>query len=317
MQNQEFYIKKWLDGTLTEAERMEFEQSPEFKKVKKMERAMASLKAPDYNVEAGFSQLTSKLAEKKGKVRPMRANYAPPSGAGGWLSLLLKIAAVLVVAIGGYFLFSNENPVATEIATLASQKSEITLPDFSTVSLNASSRISYFKNDWDENRKVTLDGEAFFKVAKGSRFDVVTNTGTVSVLGTQFNVKNRKGYFEVTCYEGLVKVLANGHTAELPAKKVFRIINGVVANEEELYAAVPSWMLDESSFRSVPFVQVIREFERQYNVTVVAENIDTLQLFSGKFSNTDLSLALKSIANPFNLASQINGKEIVLRGENK
>ena len=48
------------------------------------------------------------------------------------------------------------------------------------------------ENKWKNERSVNLDGEGFFKVAKGSKFDVETSAGTVSVVGTQFNVKNRK-----------------------------------------------------------------------------------------------------------------------------
>jgi Fe2+-dicitrate sensor, membrane component len=65
------------------------------------------------------------------------------------------------------------------------------------VNLNSSSQLSYSKNKWDSKREVTLNGEAFFKVSKGSTFDVITLNGKVSVLGTQFNVKQRENYFEV------------------------------------------------------------------------------------------------------------------------
>jgi ferric-dicitrate binding protein FerR (iron transport regulator) len=50
---------------------------------------------------------------------------------------------------------------------------------------------------------LTLE-EAYFQVKKGQTFSVNTTDGVVKVLGTHFNVKQRKNYFEVNCFEGLV-----------------------------------------------------------------------------------------------------------------
>ena len=101
----------------------------------------------------------------------------------------------------------------TTIETMASEKTTVTLPDNSTAQLNSKSEISYSEKKWDKKRTVNLKGEAYFKVAKGSKFDVKTTAGIVSVHGTQFNVKNRKNYFEVKCFEGLVGVEIDGDIA--------------------------------------------------------------------------------------------------------
>ena len=309
-ERENYIIIKWMEGTLSGDEKKNFEQTPIFKKVERMLNMLNSFKAPEYNVEEGFEKLKAKLPHKSDKTPQGRSVTLMP-----WLSPMLKIAAILVLIVGGYFLISPEKP--TKIKTLASQKTEVTLPDLSSVQLNASSQISYLKSGWEDNRKVVLAGEAFFKVAQGSRFDVQTDGGTVSVLGTQFNVKNRKGYFEVACYEGLVEVVSAATTVKLSAGNIFRIVNGVIAYDEVHSVLVPSWMRNESTFKSIPFDHVIRELERQHNVMVSTENVDTAQLFTGKFSNSDLTLALKSIANPFNLTYQVNGKKIVLYGSSK
>ena len=78
--------------------------------------------------------------------------------------------------------------------------------------------LKYASNKWDKKRRVRLEGEAFFKVAKGSTFTVDTKTGSVKVLGTQFNVKNRIGFFEVVCYEGLVGVTVSDYNDETARK---------------------------------------------------------------------------------------------------
>ncbi len=59
-------------------------------------------------------------------------------------------------------------------------------------------------------------------------------------------------------------------------------------------------MRDETSFRSVPYSVVLKEFERQYNVDITAPEATDLY-FTGSFSNKDIETALKSITLPFRL----------------
>ncbi len=161
-----------------------------------------------------------------------------------------------------------------------------------------------------------LVSEAYFKVEKGSQFDVVTWLGKVSVLGTQFNVKQRVNYFEVICYEGLVSVSYKGKEIKLPAGKTFKLIDGAVV-EGETKDSVPSWAeKNMSSFKSVPYSEVIKEFERQYNIKVETNSIDAEQLFTGSFTNNDEELALKSITLPLQLKfNKTNNTTIVLTKE--
>jgi ferric-dicitrate binding protein FerR (iron transport regulator) len=155
-------------------------------------------------------------------------------------------------------------------------------------------------------------------VAKGSRFDVITSSGVVTVLGTQFNVKVRDNYFEVICYEGLVAVNSDNEIVELPPNYMFRIINGEVFTDSNLIDTAPSWLINESSFISIPYEQVIKEFERQYNVVITTNEVDLEQLFTGRFTHNDISLALKSISLPFNLSYELEeDQHIVLSSDNK
>jgi len=294
-------VTKWLDGTLTEEEKATFETSGEYKSLTKLSRSIPAFKAPEYDVQAGLARLQEEKASR-GKVVPI-----------SWTTTFLKVAAALTVFFTCYYFFVY-NRSNTLIETQAGVKTEILLPDSSRVVVNALSSLSYQKQM--KERVVELDGEAFFKVKKGSRFDVLTSKGTIRVLGTQFNVKNRGEYFEVICYEGLVRVESNGKTLELRPYQIFRSINGVVIEGVHITDTSPGWINNESSFQSVPFSEVVKELEVQFNVSVTTNQIDLNQLFTGKFSHADLSLALKSITLPLNLAYQIKDKRnIVLSGE--
>lgn len=298
----EYYIKKWLEGTLTEEERKVFEASPEFESLERLNRAVRAFRAPEYDVESELARLQE---NKKGKGKVVKVS---------WLKPLLRIAAVLVVLIGSYFFFYLN--VNTTIETAVAEKSDLYLPDSSHVVLNAYTKIAFKPRLWNLQRQVNLDGEAFFEVAKGSKFDVKTSAGIVSVLGTKFNVKNRDGFFEVVCFEGLVEVESSGETNQLPPGHALRVINGKIYKRADLADTSPGWIKHESSFLSVPFKQVIREFERQYDVKVVTRGVNMEQLFTGKFTHDDLNLALRAISLPLNLKYEIvNGDKVILSGE--
>jgi len=300
--DKEKYIKKWLDGTLTESEKSEFESSEDYKIINKISESLSAFKAPHYEVPEELEKFHNKYPRQKKKVRTM------------WLAPMLKIAAVLVLVAAGFFYFYLN--VDTKISTLAGEKSSVTLPDSSQVDLNALTSLSFKKRMWSVHRGVVLDGEAYFKVAKGSRFDVETTSGTVSVLGTQFNVKNRQGFFEVVCFEGSVAVSSGAENEKLTPGQSFRIINGVVDKADNITGRSPDWINNISSFQSVPFSQVIQEFEIQYGVKITSRGINLDQLFTGKFSHNDMSLALRSIAIPLNIEYELTGEnQIIFSGK--
>lgn len=301
----EYYIKKWLEGTLDENEKALFERTETYKSLERLSNGLTSFKAPEYDIDAEYERLKVRMSAKKGKLLKM-----------SWLTPALKLAAVLVAVAGSYFLFLHDS--STVIETLAAQKTEITLPDSSMVALNALSRIAFREKNWEQERQVKLEGEAFFEVARGSKFDVITSAGTISVLGTAFNVVNRKDYFEVICYEGSVRVESGSEIIKLLPRQIFQKINGVASTgNEKATNTTPDWRRSESSFESVPFNQVIQEFERQYDVSIVTRNVDAEQLFTGTFTHSDLSLALKSIAFPLNLSYKVEGKKIILASDSK
>ena len=85
---------------------------------------------------------------------------------------MVRIAAIFaVIAVTYIFIQGRDTNINTEIA----EKTQIFLPDQSEVQLNANSYLSYNAEDWKDARSLRLDGEAYFKVAKGSAFVVETD----------------------------------------------------------------------------------------------------------------------------------------------
>ena len=189
----------------------------------------------------------------------------------------------------------------------------VVLLDGSEVILNAKSEIKYNKKGWEENREVYLNGEAFFKVKKGSKFTVITPNGTVTVLGTQFNVNSTKNFFDVSCYQGKVKVVSDSNEYIITPTKAVRNSNGLITeyNMSEL-DKTPTWLLGQSSFQSVPLSQVIYALNKQFNIDFETSKIDTAILFTGSFDHKNLDLALASVFEAVNITYTIENNKITL-----
>ncbi|MDU8885953.1 FecR family protein [Yeosuana sp. MJ-SS3] len=294
-------IKKWLDNELNSHELKAFKKLEDYDELTSLDFNLQHFKADDYDTSIELNKL-------KVTVKATESNKSKTV----WLKPLFRVAAILAICFSVYFYTTT---LDTTVKTLASEKTSIELPDASNVSLNAESFIVFNKKKWDESRDVQLEGEAFFKVAKGSTFNVITETGTVTVFGTEFNVKQRDNYFEVICYEGLVGVTYKSQQTKLSPGDSFLIIDGKLIAKEKEISTTPSWLNNESQFESLPYNLVIAEFERQYNVKINSETIDTDQLFTGGFSHNNIDVALKSITLPLHITYSKTNNTITLKRE--
>ena len=291
-------ILKWLNNELSSEEIEDLKQSEDLQILEKITHYASQLETPQVDAHAALEAFKARNhSKKKTKVRTLNFNT------------FYKVAAVVVVMLtSAYFLFFN---TITSFETQIAQTKSVTLPDNSEVILNSASKLSFNEKTWADERALTLEGEAFFKVQKGQTFSVNTTAGVVTVLGTQFNVKERKNYFEVNCYEGLVSVTYNNKTIKLPPGKTFRVINGTIENVEDFNVQNPSWIQQESSFKKIPLDQVIAELQRHYNIKIKVEGVDTSKLFTGSFTHTDQEIALLAITIPLQLSYKIKGNTII------
>lgn len=294
----ENYLAKWLNNELSEEELEAFRATPGFRSYEKIAATASRLEGPAFDADTALEHLKTKRGGSGGRVVALRPWHR-------WAG----VAAALVFLLGSTFYFMSRKETTLEAGY--TQHIETQLPDASEVMLNAGSEITYNKKDWDGHRRVNLQGEAFFKVAKGKTFTVETEAGEVTVLGTQFNVLQRGGFFVVSCYEGLVRVDHAGRSVELPAGTSFRLVNGRISQTEIPAASAPSWTRNESSFRSMPLAFVLQEFERQYAIEVEAADLDLDELYTGTFSNTNMNLALQSISAPLELTYEVHGNKVL------
>lgn len=182
----------------------------------------------------------------------------------------------------------------------------VTLPDGSTVNLNAESKLTYRPYWWLVSRMVELNGEAYFEVTQGKRFSVISNQNEVKVLGTSFNVFARTEKYCVTCLTGKVEVTAANETVLLNPDMRLTYRGKKMTLEENIDATQSNeWTKDKFVFVGVPLVDVVREIERQYDIRVKANNsLD--HFYTGNFSKTEKpDEILEIIGKPFGIKFSI------------
>lgn len=289
---------RWVKGDISDAERQALEQHPDYPVY---QQALESARRR----ETGWQAFLDQLREWRRQLFPAR--YV----------VLWQAMAVAAVFTLGFFIWTLLQPVSTApsiYATATGEKKTVTLPDGSTVSLNAVSCLEVFTSDWASTRRVRLTGEAFFQIKKGhAPFVVETSAGTVSVLGTSFNIRYRGSAFEVDCYTGWLQA-----TGKSGAKQALRAGQKSAMRMERwqplgvVTESWPSWMQGETYCGDVPVYELFAELQRQYNISISASGIEGRR-FSGTFSHDDLPRALRMVCEPLGLQYAIEGKQVLIR----
>ena len=295
--NENYELAKWLAGEMTEKELKAFQNIPEYAIYYKIAGYSSQLKVPDFDADLLY-QNTIKHKKSTPKVIPL------------YQSKWMQIAAIFFVLLG-LSLFLRTTITSTEVAKNG-QKTTFSLPDNSQIVLNSGSQIQYKKWDWDNNRKLKLDGEAYFRVAHGKKFQVKTNVGTVTVLGTQFNVKVRKNRFDVTCYEGRVKVNYNNKEVII-TKGTSVTFDNEYFDRKNSSVTKPEWTADQIIFKQEKLQSIVDELQRQYSCEIVLNCKENTQLFSGTLPTNDIKTALGVVSSIFHLKiSKFESKKIIL-----
>ncbi|MDD5149761.1 MAG: FecR family protein [Flavobacterium sp.] len=296
-----YNLAKWLNDEMTPEELVQFKASSDFEEYEKIKNYTAHLKVTDFNENRVLENV---LSHKKTapKVIPLYKNW------------MFRVAAVLVLALGVTFTIQNFS-TETQYASNG-QRTTFSLPDNSEVVLNSGTEIEYKKWGWNNHRNLKLKGEAYFKVAKGKKFEVETNLGKIAVLGTQFNVKARKNRFDITCFEGRVKVNYKDKEIILTHGQSVSFENGNQINSGTSVQK-PEWLENQIAFNKENLQNILDEIQRQYNITIdVKTESPNEELFTGKIPTDNLDIAIEIIATTYHLEpKKINSNKIIFEGK--
>jgi transmembrane sensor len=225
----------------------------------------------------------------------------------------ISIAAtiLLLATIGGLFYF-NTNKIFQETYTQnispKGQKSQVILPDGTTVYLNSGTILKYNNFFGKRNRNVEMAGEAYFEVSKNLElpFTILTKEVKIKVTGTKFNVMAypEDDYVETIVSEGKVTV------SEIEGQSSYVLTANQKASyykpsKEFVKAEVKTtpyigWKDNVLTFDNENFNEVIKKLERWYNISISVNGKDSLE---DRFTLTIRHESLKEVLDLINMTT--------------
>ena len=291
-------ITKYFEGEITAAERkLLFSMIQTDEKLRKDFSSVQNLYAlsswlPNENEE--FEAVDKLAAFKHTHCRKKRYPIHILKHAAGYA------AAICITILSTWMVMNDREPAEEmvtyeEFTTPSGQRAMVKLHDGTTVWLNARSTLRYPNHFAREERKVELDGEAFFDVEHNEHkpFVVSTEKLDIKVLGTKFNVFAYKGReeFNTALLEGSVKVYERMNEE----KALFMNPNECVELKDNKLVKRPMgntdfllWKEGIYAFDDVPFEDIIKKFELYYDIVITVNNSKLMKYkFSGKFRQRD------------------------------
>lgn len=227
-----------------------------------------------------------------------------------WWTWIQRVAAVLFLPLLGAYLverFAQTDTIQMlEARTSPGMTAKVILPDSSVVHLNSDSRLCYpssFRGE--EERKVELQGEAFFDVQKNPEQQFIVSTSReaqVRVFGTRFNVEaySEDPDITVTLVDGRVgfDYPLKKEVKELRLTPGEKVVYNSRSGQVELFKTScrteTAWVDGKIILENTPAKEVLRILEKRYNVQfIVHPSIKLTGAFTGTFTNQHLERILE------------------------
>ena len=230
---------------------------------------------------------------------------------------LMRVAAVLVLCVGGYFLYEQQTNKMITVYSEAAIRKE-TLPDGSVVTLNRHASVTYPKRFTGASRGITLSGEAFFNITpdKAKPFIIEANGVSVKVVGTSFNVKTGADKTEVIVETGIVEVIKREYSVRLnPAEKATVTATAAAPVKDVAKDALYNYYrTNEFVCNNTPLWRLVEVLNEAYDARIVIGNDNIRELpLTATFKNENLNDILSIIIETLDVTAERRGTDIVLQ----
>lgn len=233
-------------------------------------------------------------------------------------------ASIVILLTSCYLFFFIDNDIT--FTTKFGENKKITLPDGSHVTLNVNSTLSYSGDFQDQDiREVHLNGEAYFSIVHTTdhqKFVVHSNKVAVEVLGTEFNVNNRRGRTKVVLASGKVAVKVPNDNAENGKEEILLAPGEMLeffGQEHQILKSkvVPQdhtgWREKRLVFKGTPLIGVIGTLEDNLGIKVVFRQPELrMKKYTGQISLENIEVFLNTISRTYDVEiSEYNGLIII------
>lgn len=268
------------------------------------------------NLNSEWEELSSKLS--KNKTLEIKTESNSKKNRPLWFSIAAGLLIIISFSVA-FYLFQDKTILKqTRSNTLA-----LVLQDQSEIMLNRNSSIEY-SNDYNlTERRVSLNGDAFFEVSPDKQKPFIVEAGDieVKVLGTAFYIdsRNSSNNIEVFVKHGKVSVTeASGKSVILTAgeKAIYSKTSKTLNEAQNQNLNFDSWKTKSLVFEQTPLEEVIKTINKTYytNLTIENDTIKSIPL-TASYQNKSLNAVLKILSESLDIIYVEKGKKIVVEAK--
>jgi ferric-dicitrate binding protein FerR (iron transport regulator) len=254
-----------------------------------------------------------------------------------FFSNMMKVAALILVALTSVFFTLQYAPqqveyttalVLKEIHTNAGQRASVELGDGSRVTMNAASKMIIPETFSSNKRSIELQGQAFFDIEpdRSRPFYIHTNNAVVEVIGTSFDVRSyddgdnvvvvvREGTVELRNQNNPDNILIVNEGYKGTVERSSGKLKLDLVDDADSYYG---WMEGRLIFKNTPILEVFKELERWYNISVdyedVKENIKDKR-FTADLKTRSIREVFEVIQMSMDINFEIDGDDVRIISE--
>lgn len=293
------------------------------------EKTLMSL-AKVYNLGQLARTYTEKEVEDAWKKTCARFGVAPRARKPfkrQWVFWSMAVAIALLVAVNLALVLNAPVAGTDKAIILTSQQGKFvkyTLPDSTVVTLNHNSSLEFPLAFNGDERRVKLNGEGYFDVARDEEKPFIVETGKeiqIKVLGTEFNLQSFSSddIVQVSLISGSVEISRNG-VADFsyimhPSERFTCNVSNWKMKVETLKGITGvEWMSNKLVFMDTTLKEVARQISNHFGVQVIIEEegLNSIR-FSGSFDNRDLGTVLSYMELTCGIKTMITPDGITLK----
>lgn len=265
-----------------------------------------------------WNRIASQIADhesRQQRIRPLKITFR-------WISAAAAIL-LLIVALREWSAIGRKNFVTT-----FGKRDQVVLPDESVITLNGNSAIHYVRS-WksDKPREIWLQGEAFFEVKhvalknrlqQSDSFRVYVSDLFLTVTGTRFNVRNRRGITEISLLEGSLRIEKTGTEAFVKTLKpgdayVYDSIKQVLTILDRKPPSNKAWTNNEMDLDGYSLQEILNVLEDTYGYEITLTSPELAQKrLSGTVPAANADDILFVIRKVFNLKIDQNSNHLII-----
>ena len=293
------------------------------------EKTLMSL-AKVYNLGQLARTYTEKEVEDAWKKTCARLGVAPRARKPlkrQWVFWSMAVAIALLVAVNLALVLNAPVAGTDKAIILTSQQGKFvkyTLPDSTVVTMNHNSSLEFPLAFNGDERRVKLNGEGYFDVARDEEKPFIVETGKeiqIKVLGTEFNLQSFSSddIVQVSLISGSVEISRNG-VADFsyimhPSERFTCNVSNWEMKVETLKSITGvEWMSNKLVFMDTTLKEVARQISNHFGVQVIIEEegLNSIR-FSGSFDNRDLGTVLSYMEQTCGIKTMITPDGITLK----